>query len=100
MAVSDSEFNALKAQVENNAIEILTIKNSFSILEQTVNQRYGLAMDEMAKIKSEIKALKERDESLQDQIKTCEKKLARLTVEDEANKILINRINRERKGLI
>lgn len=100
MAVSETEFQALKAQVSSLSSEFLTIKNAFAILENTVNSQYAYVTGEIDKIKVEIEKLKAKDTEILERIGSNESFIEMLRVQDESNKILINRINRERKGLI
>lgn len=100
MAVSETEFQALKAQVSGLSSEFLTIKNAFAILENTVNSQYAYVTGEIDKIKVEIEKLKAKDNDILERVGSNEALVQGLQIQDEANKILINRINRERKGLI
>lgn len=99
MPVSDPEFNALKSRVDMLEVEmdsakseILTLKNSFLLLQSTTANQYNLAMDKIA-------ALEEKDRAIEQRMDGAERSISELDTDTSFARSKINRLERQRKGL-
>ena len=100
MPVSDGEFSALRARVDTLELEvsdvkseILTLKNSFLLLQETVKKQYNLAMDKIA-------ALEQKDKAIEQRMDGAEQIIGELDADASFARSKINRLERQRKGLI
>ena len=100
MPVSDPEFNALKSrvdmletQMDDVKSEILTLKNSFLLLQETVKKQYNLAMDKIA-------ALEQKDKAIEQRMDGAEQIIGELDTDASFARSKINRLERQKKGLI
>lgn len=100
MPVSDPEFNALKSrvdmletQMDDVKSEVLTLKNSFLLLQETVKKQYNLAMDKIA-------ALEQKDKAIEQRMDGAEQIIGELDTDASFARSKINRLERQKKGLI
>ena len=100
MPVSDPEFNALKSrvdmletQMDDVKSEVLTLKNSFLLLQETVKKQYNLAMDKIA-------ALEQKDKVIEQRMDGAEQIIGELDTDASFARSKINRLERQKKGLI
>lgn len=100
MPISDGEFNALRARVDTLELEvsdvkseILTLKNSFLLLQETVKKQYNLAMDKIA-------ALEQKDKVIEQRMDGAEQIIGELDTDASFARSKINRLERQKKGLI
>ena len=100
MPISDGEFNALRARVDTLELEvsdvkseILTLKNSFLLLQETVKKQYNLAMDKIA-------ALEQKDKVIDQRMDGAEQIIGELDTDASFARSKINRLERQKKGLI
>lgn len=100
MPISDGEFNALRARVDTLELEvsdvkseILTLKNSFLLLQETVKKQYNLAMDK-------ITALEQKDKVIEQRMDGAEQIIGELDTDASFARSKINRLERQKKGLI
>lgn len=99
MPISDPEFNALKSrvdmletQMDDVKSEVLTLKNSFLLLQETVKKQYNLAMDKIA-------ALEEKDKAIEQRVERAERSIGELDTDASFARSKINRLERQKKGL-
>lgn len=100
MPISDGEFNTLRARVDTLELEvsdvkseILTLKNSFLLLQETVKKQYNLAMDKIA-------ALEQKDKVIEQRMDGAEQIIGELDTDASFARSKINRLERQKKGLI
>ena len=100
MPISDGEFNTLRARVDTLELEvsdvkseILTLKNSFLLLQETVKKQYNLAMDKIA-------ALEQKDKAIEQRMDGAEQIIGELDTDASFARSKINRLEKQRKGLI
>lgn len=100
MPISDGEFNTLRARVDTLELEvsdvkseILTLKNSFLLLQETVKKQYNLAMDKIA-------ALEQKDKAIEQRMDGAEQIIGELDTDASFARSKINRLERQKKGLI
>ena len=100
MPISDGEFNALKSrvdmletQMDDVKSEVLTLKNSFLLLQETVKKQYNLAMDKIA-------ALEQKDKVIEQRMDGAEQIIGELDTDASFARSKINRLERQKKGLI
>lgn len=97
MPVSDPEFNALKSrvdmletQMDDVKSEVLTLKNSFLLLQETVKKQYNLAMDKIA-------ALEQKDKVIEQRMDGAEQIIGELDTDASFARSKINRLERQKK---
>lgn len=100
MPISDGEFNTLKSrvdmletQMDDVKSEVLTLKNSFLLLQETVKKQYNLAMDKIA-------ALEQKDKVIEQRMDGAEQIIGELDTDASFARSKINRLERQKKGLI
>lgn len=100
MPISDGEFNTLKSrvdmletQMDDVKSEVLTLKNSFLLLQKTVKKQYNLAMDKIA-------ALEQKDKVIEQRMDGAEQIIGELDTDASFARSKINRLERQKKGLI
>jgi len=100
MPISDPEFNTLKSrvdmletQMDDVKSEVLTLKNSFLLLQETVKKQYNLAMDK-------ITALEQKDKVIEQRMDGAEQIIGELDTDASFARSKINRLERQKKGLI
>ena len=100
MPISDGEFNTLRARVDTLELEvsdvkseILTLKNSFLLLQETVKKQYNLAMDKIA-------ALEQKDKAIEQRMDGAEQIIGELDTDASFARSKINRLERQKKRLI
>ena len=99
MPISDPEFNALKSRVDMLEVEmdgakseILTLKNSFLLLQSTTANQYNLVMDKIA-------MLEEKDKAIEQRMERAERSIGELDTDTSFARSKINRLERQKKGL-
>ena len=107
MPISDGEFNALKSrvdmletQMDDVKSEVLTLKNSFLLLQETVKKQYNLAMDKIAALEQNDKAIEQRMDGMDKRMDRMDEDLSELGTKTDLDRLKINRLEKQRKGLL
>ena len=86
-------MDTLELEVSDVKSEILTLKNSFLLLQETVKKQYNLAMDKIA-------ALEQKDKAIEQRMDGAEQIIGELDTDASFARSKINRLERQKKGLI
>ena len=104
MPISDGEFNTLRARVDTLELEvsdvkseILTLKNSFLLLQETVKKLDAFLQDNSV---SKIAALEQKDKVIEQRMDGAEQIIGELDTDASFARSKINRLERQKKGLI
>ena len=107
MPISDPEFNALKSRVDMLEVEtdsakseILTLKNGFLLLQSTTANQYKLAMDKIAALEEKDKAIEQRMDGADRRMDAIDENLSEISTKTDLDRLKINRLEKQRKGLL